>query len=160
MIIERLIQLEIWNYETATMLLLIDMEMLKIEDTIENLGRNIVVDENYMFCCQYNINKDIISILWNYNDFSIKYSKKSMKNFNVLYLHINYIELFKKDYVLGISDDDFIFIFDWETGSLLQFIKTKTVSCYYNYARARSIFCILNYDTLLILTDAVKMYLL
>ena len=37
MIIERLIQLEIWNYETATMLLLIDMEMLKIEDTIENL---------------------------------------------------------------------------------------------------------------------------
>ena len=83
-----------------------------------------------------------------------------MKNFNVLYLQINYLELFKKDYVLGISDNDFIFIFGWETGSFLQFIKTKTVSCYYNYARARSIFCILNYDTLLILTDAVKMYLL
>lgn len=160
MVVKRLIYMEIWNYETAEMIKVIDMDVLEIDESIHKIGKNILVDDNCMFCCQFLCDSlKLKNILWNINDYSLKYVKEYDYNKMDIYWRIEYLELYKKDYALGINFVDSICIFDVHTGMVVYVIKITWRSIRDFYPRPDICIIHLNFDTILFITDYTKVYI-
>ena len=149
MVVKRLIYMEIWNYKTAEMIKVIDMGVFKIDESIHKIGKNVLVDDNYMFCCQFISHYAKLSnILWNINDYSLKYVTK-YKAIDVICWRIEYLELYKNDYVLGHNNDDCICIFDVHTGMFVHIVKIDWIYSGGSYPRPDTCIIHLNFDTIL-----------
>lgn len=102
---------------------------------------------------------DVVStMLWNLDDYSIKYTKE-MFFLNSYISYLRSIEQYREQYVLGLSDEENIIIFDIDNGNWIQIISMR-----YNYSldyvKINPKIVHLPYNTMMIISDYTIVYLL
>ena len=151
-------RIEIFDYKKKELLhILIDQTHPLFPQCIKiTILNNVLVNMNQVFSV---LSCDVVStMLWNLDDYSIKYTKE-MFFLNSYISYLRSIEQYREQYVLGLSDEENIIIFDIDNGNWIQIISMR-----YNYSldyvKINPKIVHLPYNTMMIISDYTIVYLL